>query len=46
MDNGILEHSMDFFPLTIATGKAFCNRKAEFGYLSENIVNSKRVRLI
>jgi AAA+ ATPase superfamily predicted ATPase len=37
---------MDFFPLTIATGKAFCNRKTELSYLSENIVNSKPTLLI
>jgi uncharacterized protein len=37
---------MDFFPLTIATGKAFCNRKMELSYLGENIVNSKPTLIV
>jgi AAA+ ATPase superfamily predicted ATPase len=37
---------MDFFPLTIAAGKAFCNRKAELTYLGENIVDSKPTLII
>jgi uncharacterized protein len=41
-----LEQWMDFFPLTIATGKAFCNRKIELSHLGENIVNSKPTLLI
>jgi len=37
---------MDFFPLTIAMGKAFCNRKVELRYLSENIKNAKPTLLV
>jgi AAA+ ATPase superfamily predicted ATPase len=40
------EELMDFFPLTIARGKSFCNRKAELSYLLTNIVDSKPTLLI
>jgi AAA+ ATPase superfamily predicted ATPase len=37
---------IDFFPLTIATGKAFCNRKLELASFQENILKSKPTLLI
>src|SRR3990167_4690023 len=37
---------MDLFPLTIATGKAFCNRKSELRYLADNIVQSKPTLIV
>ena len=37
---------MDFFPLTIATGRAFCNRKSELRYLVDNIVHAKPTLIV
>ncbi len=37
---------MDFFPLNIASGKAFCNRKQELAYLGSNIEQAKPTLLI
>ena len=37
---------MDSFPLTIATGKSFCNRKAELRYLATNIKDCKPTLIV
>lgn len=37
---------MDYFPLTIARGKSFCNRKSELKYLITNITNLKPTLLV
>lgn len=37
---------MDLFPLTIATGKSFCNRKSELSYLATNIEQSKPTLIV
>lgn len=37
---------MDFFPLTIASGKSFCNRKLELRYLADNVSQSKPTLII
>ena len=36
----------DYFPLGIAFGKAFCNRKEETGLLLNNITNGKHTLLM
>lgn len=38
--------SRDFFPLGVAVGSAFCNRKQETDLLAENIKNGKHTLLI
>ena len=37
---------MDLFPLTIATGESFCNRKSELSYLATNIEQSKPTLIV
>lgn len=37
---------MDLFPLTIATGDSFCNRKSELSYLATNIEHSKPTLIV
>lgn len=37
---------MDYFPLTIAFGGAFCNRKAELAYLTQNINDLKPTLIV
>jgi AAA+ ATPase superfamily predicted ATPase len=43
---GPKDFAMDYFPLTIATGKAFCNRKTELSYLAANISQSKPTLIV
>ncbi len=39
-------HPRDFFPLGIASGAAFCNRKQETAVLTENILHGKHTLLM